>query len=93
MSADNGVYILETADNEFRVAYAHAIDNIYGKFNDDTQQWDCDMNMMVDYFRNSEIFNSYDDALDEAMRLSREYEYLEDGICFITNFRNRHFGV
>jgi len=29
MSADNGIYILHTLDNEYRVAYLAAIDNMY----------------------------------------------------------------
>jgi hypothetical protein len=93
MSADNGVYILETSGPEFRVTYAQAIDNIYGKFNDSTAQWEGDMNMMVDYFKESEIFDTYEKAFNHAIKLSKEHEYLEDGICFIHRFKNRHFGV
>jgi len=38
MSADNGIYILETLGSEFRVAHLQAIENIY---------WDDDSNSEV----------------------------------------------
>ena len=43
MSADNGIYVLFTESEkgpEYRVAYAHAIDTIYGKFNDVTFRYE-----------------------------------------------------
>jgi hypothetical protein len=93
VSADNGIYILETAGPEYRVIYAQAIDNIYGKFNDETAHWEGDMNMIVDYFRNAEIFSKYEKALEYAIHLSKDYNYLEYGICNIDDFKDRHFGV
>lgn len=93
MSADNGIYILETSGPEFRVTYAQAIDNIYGKFNDDTHHWNGNMNMIVDYFRESEIFYTFEAAMEHARGLSKNYTYLEDGVCIISDFKDRHFGV
>jgi hypothetical protein len=96
MSADNGVFILETSTPqgpEYRVIYAQGIDNIYGKFNDRTLRWEGDMNMMVDYFRDSDIFSTYAKALDYAKRLSQEHTYLEYGICFIDDFKEQYFGA
>jgi hypothetical protein len=93
MSADNGVFVLQTKGPEFRIAYAHAIDNIYGKFNDDTANWDGDMEAMVEYFGKSKVYTSIEEALDEAERISYDYEYLEYGVCLITTFRNLQFGV
>lgn len=93
MSADNGIYILETSGPEFRVTHAMSIDNIYGKFDDDTAHWKGDMNQIVDYFRESEIFFTFEAAMDYARNLSKDYTYLEDGICYISDFKDRHFGV
>lgn len=93
MSADNGIYILETAGPEFRVTHAMAIDNIYGKFDDDTAHWKGDMNQIVDYFCESEIFHTFEKAMEYARNLSKGYAYLEDGICYISDFKDRHFGV
>ena len=45
MSADNGVYILYTDNMDFdgpsyRVVHAQGIDSIYGKFNEETCNWE-----------------------------------------------------
>lgn len=92
MSADNGVFVLQTAGPEFRVAYSQAIDNIYGKFNDDTLHWNGDMDRMIDVFGSSMVFNNLEDALDEAERMSYDHEYLEYGVCLIPDFKDMKFG-
>lgn len=92
MSADNGIFVLQTAGPEFRVAYAGAIDNIYGKFNDDTLHWDGDMDRMIDVFGSSKVYNNLEEALDEAERMSYDYEYLEYGVCLISDFNKLKFG-
>lgn len=92
MSADNGVYVLQTYGPEFRVVYAQAIDNIFGKFNDETLHWDGNPDMMVEYFGKSKVYTDLDDAMNEAERLSYDYDYLEDGVCLITDFREMKFG-
>ena len=58
MSADNGVFVLQTEGPEFRVAYAGAIDNIYGSFSDDTLRWEGDMDRMIDVFGSSKVFKN-----------------------------------
>lgn len=92
MSADNGVYILETVGPEFRVAYCQAIDNIYGKFNDKTHHWDGDMDRMIDVFGQSKVYSFVEDAIDYATKVSYTYEHLEDGICLIPDFKDLKFG-
>jgi hypothetical protein len=92
MSADNGIYVLETSGPEFRVAYSQAIDNIYGKFNDETSRWAGDMDRMMDVFGQSPVFINVEQALDLAEELSYTYEYLEDGVCLIADFKNMVFG-
>lgn len=91
MSADNGIYILETEGPEWRVTYAQGIDNIYGNFSDDSYQWQGDPEEMYKYFHESPVFTSYDLALDFAAELSYNYDYLEYGICGITEFKDWNF--
>jgi len=91
MSADDGIYILQTYGPEFRVTYAQAIDNIFGKFNDETLHWDGDPGMMQSYFGSSKVYSNIDEAYDDAVELSMKYEYLEDGVCFLTNFKEMKF--
>jgi len=91
MSADNGVYVLQTYGPEFRVVYAQAIDNIFGKFNDETLHWDGDDEMIVKYFSESEVFATIDEALNKAELIAEEYDYLEDGVCVIREFSEKKF--
>lgn len=94
MSADSGVYLLQTKGEtgpEYRVVYAQAIDNIYGKFNEETNHWDGNPEMMLDYFGQSEVFTDLEQAWDHANHLAEEYEWLEDGVCLIRDFSEREF--
>ena len=93
MSIDNGIYVLETGGPEFRIVYAHAIDNIYGTFDSNSGKWSGDMNRMIDYFGQSVQYNSLDEAMIAAKVLSKQYIELEDGIAIIRNFKEMKFGV
>lgn len=91
MSADNGVYILQTFGPEFRVKYCQGIDNIYGKFDDETLHWEGDDEMIKEYFGDAPVFLNLEEALDKAEELSYTYDYLEYGICVISDFKNKIF--
>ena len=91
MSADNGIYVLLTESEkgpEYRVAYAQAIDSIYGKFNEETFKWEGDMEAMRDIFQEAQVFYTLNEALDHAEEIEQEHEYLEDGICVINEFKD-----
>lgn len=91
MSADNGVFVLQTYGPEFRVAYLQNIDAIYGTFNDDTYRWDGDDKMIREYFGSVPVFDNLEIALDTAQEMSDNYDYLEYGICVITDFAEKKF--
>jgi len=86
MSADNGVYILETKGSdcyEYRVSYTTAIDNIeyepdYGRFN---KEW------LIRIFGNSVIYTNEVNALFDAIEIKKAIEkygdFIEYGICNI----------
>ena len=91
MSADNGIYVLQTDTEkgpEYRVAYSHAIDNIYGKFNDETCRYDGDIKNIVSVFGESQVFYTLNEALDFAEEMEQYNDYLEDGICVIADFKD-----
>jgi hypothetical protein len=88
MSADNGVFVLQTHGPEFRVAYAQNIDSIYGKFNDDTGHWNGNMEAMRSLFEDAHLFKDIESALDKAQEISQDYEYLEYGICIVSDFKD-----
>lgn len=91
MSADNGIYILETKGPEYRVTYALNIDNIYGNFSDESYQWQGDPVSMMEYFGDALMFSNLEEALDKAAEMSYSYPYLEDGICVIRDFKDWDF--
>ena len=82
MSADNGVYILETKGPEYRVIHAQAIDNI--AWNGD-EYWDGEWNSkcIQEYFGKAEKFNNLDEAYKEAVKIHNQYEWTEYGICVL----------
>lgn len=91
MSADNGIYVLLTETEkgpEYRVAYAHAIDYIYGKFNEETFRYDGNADAILSVFGESEVFHTLNEALDKAEELEQNYDYLEDGIAVISDFKD-----
>ena len=91
MSADNGIYILETDGPEFRVAHHQNIDEIYGNFSDVSFQWQGDPEIMYKYFHDAPVFSSREKALDYAAELSYNYDFLEYGICVISDFKDWNF--
>ena len=91
MSADNGIYVLLTITEkgpEYRVTYAQAIDNIYGKFNEELSRYEGDIPAIVSVFGEAKIFHTLNEALDFAEQMEYDYEYLEDGICVISEFKD-----
>lgn len=95
MSADNGIYVLETTGEngqEYRIAYSHAIDNIYGDFDPETNHWVGNTNFMDHVFGQSKVYYDIVEAMDEAEKLAEQYTYLEDGVCLIADFKNLQFG-
>lgn len=91
MSADNGVYILQTEGPEFRVAYQQNIDDIYGNFSDESFQWQGNPEVILEYFEQAPVFSNLEEALDKAQELSYDHEYLEYGVCVITDFKDWNF--
>ena len=91
MSADNGIYVLYTESKkgpEYRVVYAHAIDSIYGKFNDETFRYDGNLEAIQNTFQDAAVFYTIHEALDYAENMEHEYDYLEDGVCVINEFKD-----
>jgi hypothetical protein len=91
MSADNGIYILETKGPEYRVAHHQNIEEIYGNFSDESFQWQGDPEIIWQYFCNAPMFTDGKKALDYAIELSYSYDYLEYGICQVTEFKDWDF--
>ena len=92
MSADNGIYVLFTDAEkgpEYRVAYAHAISNIYGDYNQDLGHYEGNIPNIVSTFGDAPVFHTLNEALDFAEEMEHNSEqYLEDGVLLITDFKD-----
>lgn len=92
MSADNGIYVLLTDTEkgpEYRVSYANAIDNIYGKYNDDLGRYEGNVQNIISVFGEAQVFHTLNEALDFAEEIEQtKDQYLEDGICIISDFKD-----
>lgn len=91
MSMDNGIYVLLTETEggpQYRVAYATAIDNIYGEWNADRAKYVGDLNAIVSTFSESEVYYTLNEALDKAEEIENDIGYTEDGICVISDFKD-----
>ena len=82
MSADNGIYILQTDGPEFRVQHCMAIENI--NWNDDAGDYTEDQDVWIKnarvIFKNAPVFTDEDKAAAFAVKCSKEYSILEYGV-------------
>lgn len=82
MSADNGVYILKTSDNQFRVATFQAVENLcYNELNPDCIELNS-LQVVLQY-GGVEYTESCDIAMKTAMSILDELIICEYGIQFI----------
>jgi hypothetical protein len=91
MSADNGIYVLYTESEkgpEYRVAYAHAIGNIYGEWDNESGKYAGNPDTIKDIFGGSEVLYTLNEALDSAEALQYDTGDTEDGICLIKEFKD-----
>ena len=92
---DNGIVILVTKDEEgdpeYRVAYLDQVDSIYGLWDDDTENWEPDTEIILDTFTESDIYTELERAFDCAQDLSADKPYLDNGIMVVTDFKDLVF--
>lgn len=90
MSADNGIYILETQvpegeGREYRVAHAGAIENICY----DVETWKHKQGFVpqvaFQYFGACQVFSAHEEALAYAEEMEKEYPILEYGVSFLSH--------
>jgi hypothetical protein len=79
MSADNGIYILHTADGQNRVAEIFAADNLNWSFLNFKSDNPLVSTRLIEYFGNCKVFNDAD-VLKHAKQMYDECSYCEYGI-------------
>lgn len=104
MSADNGIYILQSLDG-FRVIHAQGIDNLWwwptGEYINGYPKWDrrdiINPAELYNYFNESKIYHNRESAMKEADRIYEEImgddfcPICEYGIQFINGLENEPF--
>ena len=85
MSADNGIYVLETKGPEYWVAHAQAIDNIYYDIATNTYKDDFIPQEAFRYFGDCQVFTDEKQALSYAHEEAEKYDVLEYGVSVINN--------
>lgn len=79
MSADNGVYILKTKD-QYRVAYAHAIENLWWNFIKIRNEDEMVSTRLVELYGRKRYTRDAEKAMKVAQAIARDSGYLEYGI-------------
>ena len=85
MSADNGIYILETSGPEYRVSHMMAIDNL--NWDDEKKDFSNDPDVMIEnareMFVRAPVFFDKEEAERFAFQEAEDYPFLEYGISSI----------
>lgn len=98
MSADDGIYILQSKDG-YRIIHAQAIENLYWWNIDGKKEHyfagKLNPKILLDYFGDCEVFKIKEEAYKEADRLYNRYVedfgYVEYGINFIYGWEDKEF--
>lgn len=94
MSADNSIVILQCKDS-FRVEHLQAIDNKNWHYNSKINNWEerdyCNDFIVYNWFKSSPQFDSQEKAINYAMSLNDSIGYVEYGICFIDDWKDKEF--
>ena len=94
MSADNGIYILQSKDG-FRVIHTQCIENLW--YWDDPSISDLNPKYILQYFGKAKVIETQEEALKEALRLYNEISSgewappIEYGIVPISGWEDRDF--
>lgn len=81
----DGIYILKTVDG-YRVAYSDKKDSLFGLYNNDTMNYDIDVDILDKIFGRCSILETAKIALDISSSISNSVKETDDGIMFITSY-------
>lgn len=93
---DSAVVVFQTYDNitgiqEFRVAYVEHLYKLYGDYDADKNEYVGNGDIIKDIFGAVKVYKNLDEALDAAEILSKDYEYLENGVILEPSFHYMKF--
>jgi hypothetical protein len=85
----SGIYILETVDG-YRVSYSRRYEDLIG-INAEINYYVAG-NVAKEVFENCFCYDTIEDALEHARRISGVYPETDDGICVVKYAKNLTFG-
>jgi hypothetical protein len=83
---ETGIYILITK-NEYRVTYSNQYINLFGKYDDKTNNFEINKNILLQMFGDCFIFHHEEPALAEALHISKLHGETDNGIMYINYSR------
>jgi len=95
MSADNGIYILESKDG-FRVTEGQAIENLWWWDEDAASRDELNPKYLIRYFGKCKVHKTSTEAMEEAKEMydnimQSDFPILEYGISFIPGWEDKPF--
>jgi hypothetical protein len=79
---ETGVYILNTSDG-FRVAYSEEYINLFGDYDDNTNSFVLNSELLFEIFNNCFVYDNIELATNEAIRISQLIGETDNGIMNI----------
>jgi hypothetical protein len=83
---ETGIYILITKDG-YRVTYSNQYTNLFGYYDDVTNNFQINSNVLLQMFGNCFIFNNEEPAVAEAVLISKQVGETDNGIMKINYSR------
>ena len=83
---ETGIYILITKDG-YRVSYSNQYLNLFGKYDDSTNNFELNRNILLQMFGDCFIFKYEEPALAEAVYISKLHGETDNGIMNINYSR------
>lgn len=86
---ETGIYILITK-GEYRVAYSNQYLNFFGRYDDATNNFEINTEVLLKEFGNCFVFTNKQLATQEAIRISKNHSETDNGIMNI-NYSQYYF--
>lgn len=79
---ETGIYILNTSDG-FRVAYSEEYNNLFGDYDDNSNSFVLNSDLLFEIFNNCFVYADIETATNEALRISQLVGETDNGIMNI----------
>jgi hypothetical protein len=88
--SSNGTYVLQTYGPEWRVAQVEEVGVLFEEQDLETLKWTPNVDAIVGAFKESKVFDNFEDAWDHATNLEHEKE-TKLGVALIREFKTMRY--